>query len=162
MLPWSSEALLLLHVGVFSLHRKEEPGRKSWEGREAGLPWRVTAGGTQQSFPPISCDLAGVGQDPGGEKFSAPLASAEVSLSRVGLHFYVSVPLISLLDSMCSFSHSFFQTISIVVNILELQTTSPSNKTRIFNMAKRAATHLFRVPCPHSLCSGHSCLAVPQ
>ena len=106
VLPWISEALLLLHVGVFSLHRKEEPGRKIWEGREAGLPWRVTDGGTQQGFPPLSCDLAGAGQDPGGEKFSAPLASTEVSLSRVGLHFYVCVPLISLLDSMCSFTHS--------------------------------------------------------
>lgn len=86
--------------------QKEEPGRKSWEGREAGLPWRVTDGGTQQGFPPLSCDLAGAGQDPGGEKFSAPLASTEVSLSHVGLHFYVCVPLISLLDSVCSFSHS--------------------------------------------------------
>lgn len=161
MLPWIS--LLLLHMGVFSLHRKEEPGRKSWEGREAGLPWRVTDGGTQQGFPPLSCDSAGAGQNPGGEKFSAPLASTEVSLSRVGLHFYVCVPLISLLDSMCSFTHSlFFQTISIVVNILNCKQHHPQTKPGSLTWPNGLPGTTSSGSPALTHCSGHSCLAVPQ
>lgn len=111
------------------------------EGREAGLP-----GGHRRG-------LAGAGQGP-GERHSQHLIR-EVTPVPCGFHFYVCVPLISLLDSMCSFTRSliFQQPISTVVNILELHTASASNKTRIFHMAKQApASGTFAGSCPHSLC----------
>lgn len=130
--------------------------RRNLRGKAGKAETRVSRGGPQAG------PSAGAGQDP-GETHSQHLWLPWKSLSRAGLHLYVCVSLIFLLDSMCSFTRSLiFQPISTVVNILELHTASASNKTRIFHMAKRAPAHLFSAPCPHSLCPGHSRLSVPQ
>ena len=137
---------------------EEKLGRSRSRSPMEGHRW-----GTQQGFPPLSCDSAGAGQDP-GERHPQHLWLQRESHCPVQVSIFMSVCLSSLHLIVCVHSpaHSFFQPISIVVNILELQTASTSNNTRIFHMARRAPAHLFTAPCPHSRCSGHSCLSVPQ
>lgn len=128
-------------------HRKEEPGRKSWEGR-GGSPVEGHRRGP----------LAGAGETLGRNILSTsgfrgshtvPCRSPSLSVCLSSLYLIVCVH---------SPAHSFFSQYPCSQYSGTAHSISLKLKTRILTWLSRLPAHLFAGPCPHSLCPGHSCL----